>query len=124
MRKKTIITGALVLTLLCIYPLTRVVQASEASIYNFDEEQKVEDAFFMAKRPVSFTLWQQVLNWATSDERGPNKYNFKNAGPNNGFKKDEPVSGISWRDMIVWCNAFTEYYNTVTQNSDRDCVYL
>ena len=33
--------------------------------------------------------------------------------------KKEPVTTISWRDCIVWCNAYTHKMN----NADTECVY-
>ena len=33
--------------------------------------------------------------------------------------KKEPVTTISWRDCIVWCNAYTEK----TKGSETECVY-
>jgi hypothetical protein len=53
-------------------------------------------------------------------DRGENKYIFANKGREGSIgatgqpptsKKNEPVTMISWRDALVWCNAVTEYYN-------------
>ena len=36
--------------------------------------------------------------------------------------KYHPVTNISWRDAIIWCNALTEWYNART-GSNLVCVY-
>jgi len=82
--------------------------------------------FKIAKYEVTYELWYTVYTWATN-----NGYRFANTGREgddgtNGavptMEKYEPVTTISWRDCIVWCNAYSEmadltpcYINT---NSD------
>jgi formylglycine-generating enzyme required for sulfatase activity len=74
-------------------------------------------SFFMAKYEVSYRWWREVYQWAISDERGAGKYTFANQGRESPFsapgaaptdKGDRPVTGISWRDAVVWCNAASE----------------
>lgn len=73
-------------------------------------------AFAMAKDEVQYGDWVTVKAWATS-----NGYTFVNPGVQgiNGAQTDQhPVTTISWRDAIAWCNAASEkqgltpvYYN-------------
>jgi formylglycine-generating enzyme required for sulfatase activity len=67
----------------------------------------------MAKYETTYELWYEVKTWATS-----NGYTFANAGREGhdgtegaaptGSAKTEPVTDISWRDAIIWCNAYSE----------------
>jgi uncharacterized repeat protein (TIGR02543 family) len=69
--------------------------------------------FQIAKYETTYELWYEVRQWAVS-----NGYTFTNAGreghdgtdgasPTSGAKT-EPVTYISWRDAVVWCNAYSE----------------
>jgi hypothetical protein len=67
----------------------------------------------MGQYEVAYYLWYMVYQWAVA-----NGYTFANAGRegNDGTvgaapitAKYEPVTTISWRDIIVWCNAYSEY---------------
>lgn len=70
-------------------------------------------AFFIAKYEVTYELWYAVRIWALD-----HGYNFQNQGRQGrtvdaqgsspGIHKYEPVVSISWRDSIVWCNAYSE----------------
>jgi formylglycine-generating enzyme required for sulfatase activity len=73
--------------------------------------------FSIAKYETTYELWYAVKAWAISSERGSNGYIFANAGREGDDGTDgaaptgdkyEPVTGISWRDAIIWCNAYSE----------------
>jgi formylglycine-generating enzyme required for sulfatase activity len=73
--------------------------------------------FHIAKYETTYELWYAVKAWATSSDRGTNGYTFANggregdggtAGAAPAGDKHEPVTGISWRDAIIWCNAYSE----------------
>jgi uncharacterized repeat protein (TIGR02543 family) len=81
-------------------------------------------AFKIAKYETTYELWYEVRQWALG-----HGYSFANAGRegNDGTDgaaptgaKTEPVTYISWRDAVVWCNAYSEisgkepvyYYNS------------
>jgi formylglycine-generating enzyme required for sulfatase activity len=60
-------------------------------------------------------LWKAVYDWATADARGANKYTFAYHGRQGGDggtapvgTNQHPVTEISWRDAVVWCNAYSE----------------
>jgi len=91
----------------------------------FIKDRKVKlSPYKLGKTEVTYELWHEVLTWAKS-----NGYVFANKGkegshgtvgaaPTEAGKK-EPVTEISWRDCIVWCNAYTHK----TNNADTECVY-
>lgn len=75
----------------------------------------------LAKYELSYNVWRIVYNWATSSERGSKMYTFENTGAEGAYENQKlfneggepksagmPVTGISWRDAVVWCNAFSE----------------
>jgi formylglycine-generating enzyme required for sulfatase activity len=72
----------------------------------FVEDRKVElDSFFMAKYETTQELWYTVQAWAR--EHGYHFQNAKTSAPGEAGK-NKPITGISWRDAIVWCNAYSE----------------
>ena len=93
-----------------------------AGLPNFDHELS---AFKIAQYQVTYELWHKVKQWAED-----NGYTFANSGRegSNGTDGDpptaaehEPVTWISWRDAIVWCNAYSEMAGLTpvyTYNSD------
>lgn len=77
------------------------------------EEGTVPKDFWIAETPVNYELWYTVLTWA--ENQG---YVFSNAGREGSSgstgeapsgAKYEPVTSINWRDVLVWCNALSEY---------------
>ena len=71
-------------------------------------------SFKMGKYEVTYDLWHEVYQWATETD---GTYTFENAGRegNDGTDgasptgdKYEPVTEVNWRDVIVWCNAYSE----------------
>lgn len=70
----------------------------------------------------TYKLWKEVYEWAIL-----NGYVFENAGrmgssemSNIEAKEDEPVTCVSYRDCLIWCNAYTEKLN----GNVFSCVYL
>ncbi|MDR0722293.1 MAG: SUMF1/EgtB/PvdO family nonheme iron enzyme [Treponema sp.] len=60
------------------------------------------DSFGMAKYETTNVLWNRVRQWG---ER--NGYTFA-ALPEDAGTGNEPATGITWRDAVVWCNAYSE----------------
>jgi formylglycine-generating enzyme required for sulfatase activity len=69
-------------------------------------------AFSIGDTEVTYELWKAVYDWAVG--RG---YSFANAGRQGGDgtpgggpvgNNRHPVTTISWRDAVVWCNAYSE----------------
>lgn len=81
--------------------------------------------YAIGQTAVTYGLWYNVRKWGEK-----NGYEFLNAGTGNGSdtgfgeeptdsNKDNPVTNISWRDCVIWCNAYTEMKN----GNDLECVY-
>jgi formylglycine-generating enzyme required for sulfatase activity len=75
------------------------------------------DSFAIGATEIVYDLWYEVYQWAVDDARGADKYTLANAGRegNDGTigaaptaAKYQPVTNISWRDAVVWCNAYSE----------------
>jgi formylglycine-generating enzyme required for sulfatase activity len=87
----------------------------------------VSNAYWIAETEVTYQLWAAVYTWATtgSGATGAGQYHFQNAGvmgDGTGDTDQHPVTTVSWRDAMVWCNALTEYYNAQNGTS-LACVY-
>ena len=86
----------------------------------FREGRKVTlSPYKLGKTEVPYKLWKEVYDWATQPANG---YKFANAGvkgKDGSGTEEEPVTSVSWRDCIVWCNAYTQMKNS----SDEQCVY-
>ncbi len=82
--------------------------------------------FIMGETEVTYELWKEVYDWATSTDRGVDKYEFADAGimgDGEGDTNQHPVT-VLFYSTIVWCNALTEYYNANNGSAtDLECVY-
>ena len=75
-------------------------------------------AFYMDRTDVTYSLWQQVCNWATN-----HGYTFDHAYW-SGKAANHPVHTIDWYDCVKWCNARSEmegrtpaYYTSAAQTT-------
>jgi formylglycine-generating enzyme required for sulfatase activity len=76
------------------------------------------NAFKMAKFETTFALWSEVKIWAlnhgytftaVSGWEGHQEPGATLTGTSNGTDKaSRPVTYVSWRDAVVWCNAYSE----------------
>ena len=74
--------------------------------------------YMLGKTEVTYKLWKEVYDWAVQPGHG---YKFENPGQkgkDGTGSEDEPVTYVSWRDCMVWCNAYTEKEKGIEQ-----CVY-
>ena len=69
-------------------------------------------SFNMGKYQVTYNLWYTVHQWAVA-----NGYIFQDAGAEGSSgapgaapttAKYQPVTAVTWRDAIVWCNAYSQ----------------
>lgn len=76
------------------------------------EHQVTLSPFALAKCEVTYGQWDAVRQWATNSG-----YQFQHSGREGTYGRDgaaptarcgEPVTMVSWRDAIVWCNARSE----------------
>ena len=74
----------------------------------------------LGKTEVTYKLWKEVYDEAVKAENG---YKFANEGQKGsdgtGNDEEQPVTMVSWRECIVWCNAYTQ----IKLGSDEQCVY-
>ncbi|MEL3908018.1 MAG: SUMF1/EgtB/PvdO family nonheme iron enzyme [Treponemataceae bacterium] len=87
-------------------------------------------SFEIAKTEMPYWLWYEVRIWA--EEHG---YTFARKGLEGNYSneddeqgnpiqgepprtKTKPVTGVTWADCIIWCNAYTEM-----TMGDEHCVY-
>lgn len=85
-----------------------------------DSDSAAASAFWIGESEVTYELWETVRIWAIS-----NGYTFANGGMmgyGGGTDNQHPVAQVSWRSAMVWCNALTEYVNSVS-GSNLACVY-
>jgi formylglycine-generating enzyme required for sulfatase activity len=55
----------------------------------------------IAKYETTWELWNEVYGWALN-------HGYRIANRGSGEKQTQPVTDISWRDAVVWCNAYSE----------------
>jgi formylglycine-generating enzyme required for sulfatase activity len=68
-------------------------------------------SFKIGETEITWDLWKAVYDWATDYARGSARYTFANPGNQgygSGTTNRHPVAEISWRDAVVWCNAYSE----------------
>ena len=87
----------------------------------FIKDRKVKlSPYKLGKTEVTYKLWKEVYDWAVKAENG---YKFANEGvkgsDGTGNDEEQPVTKVSWRDCIVWCNAYTHK----TNKAESECVY-
>ena len=86
----------------------------------FIKDRKVKlSPYKLGKTEVTYKLWKEVYDWATG-----HGYTFANPGvkgKDGSGSEEEPVTTISWRDCIVWCNAYTQM--KAEGKADTECVY-
>ena len=58
-------------------------------------------ACYFDQNPVTFSVWQGVVFWATN-----HGYSFVN--PGLGKAPNHPVQSVDWYDCVKWCNARSE----------------
>jgi formylglycine-generating enzyme required for sulfatase activity len=62
-------------------------------------------SFAMAVYETTQGLWYTVQEWAAG--QGYAFQNPKTKAPSEA-QKNRPVTGVSWRDVVVWCNAYSQ----------------
>ena len=90
----------------------------------FREGRKVKlSPYKLGKTEVPYEVWYEVRTWAES--KG---YVFANKGREGSdgsagaapteLNKKHPVTVVSWRDCIIWCNAYTQKIK-----GEGECIY-
>lgn len=103
------------------------------------EKSVTVDAFYIAETEVTYARWKEVYDWTATGEGKDRGYVFANLGREGSSGTDgaeavngnEPVTNISWRDAVVWCNSASEmdgfkpvyYYNGQILRESEDYPY-
>jgi len=100
------------------YPMKKIPAVTIATETNSGVFVKVKTqnvhigAYSIGETPVTYELWYAVRQWAETKE-----YKFFNKGREGGKGKDgaepgenknHPATYMSWRDALLWCNAYSE----------------
>ena len=108
-------------------------QAYRKGVFRAGRKVKLSP-YKLGKTEVTYDLWYKVRTWAESNDYtfankglegwdgtggGGNYPDYTNIGKPTTANKNHPVTMVSWRDCIVWCNAYTE----MKLGSDEQCVY-
>lgn len=73
--------------------------------------------YTIGKYEVTVKLWDEVYLWAKENDYA---FDFDDDGhEENPPPENHPITKVSWRDCIVWCNAYTE----LTYGNTDHCVY-
>ena len=91
----------------------------------FVKDRKVKlSPYSLSQYEVTYELWYKVRMWAINKgyvftHAGWEGSVVQNGGEEPTEKKTHPVTYVSWRDVVVWCNAYTEMKN----GEVTECVY-
>ncbi|MGP1415280.1 MAG: formylglycine-generating enzyme family protein [Treponema sp.] len=113
------ITGIKIDYQLCSYPKS-LNKKLEYGVFLEESNTKLTP-YKINQYETTYKRWKEVYEWAIL-----HGYVFENAGRkgcsenNDKTYDDEPVTEVSYRDCLIWCNAYTEKLNTGTAS----CVYL
>ena len=95
----------------------------------------VNAGYWMAETEVTYELWSKVYIWASGDSNMngvidgvevAGDYNISHPGvmgDGTGDTIQHPVTTVSWRDVMVWTNALTEWYNVQTGSTYEPVYY-
>ncbi len=89
------------------------------------------DKLFMAATEVSYAQWRKVWKWGQRNQYCMHRsFSFDRDGNMGSMLADdrehtqtEPVTGMTWHDAVVWCNALSEYEGrTACYYTDAACT--
>ncbi|MCL2149262.1 MAG: SUMF1/EgtB/PvdO family nonheme iron enzyme, partial [Methanomassiliicoccaceae archaeon] len=101
------------------YPMKKMAAATveaetNSGVFSRAKKQPVQvGAYSIGEAPVTYELWYAVRQWAESS----GGYKFSNKGREGskgkdgaepGADKGHPATYMSWRDAVIWCNAYSE----------------
>lgn len=93
------------------------------------EKATVKSDFAIADTEVSAGFFMTVYKWAINngyrfDNTIPYYLGYKNADSSSKDSALDPITGISWYNAVVFCNAATEWYNATKNPGEQlTCAY-
>ncbi|MBF9017800.1 MULTISPECIES: SUMF1/EgtB/PvdO family nonheme iron enzyme [unclassified Oceanispirochaeta] len=110
------------------FNMTHVPEGIDSLDYFWNDIEEWKHPFWISETEVTYELWWTVRTWAVANgydldlgcEGG--RVGSNTSGTVPSVNKNNPVTNISWRGAIVWCNALTEWYNANT-GSNLEPVY-
>jgi hypothetical protein len=90
----------------------------------------VENSYWIGETEVTYELWSVVRTWAVTGSGAPGAGQYiltdTVTAVNDSYPASwgSPWSGLTWHDMVAWCNALTEWYNAHNgTDEDLELVY-
>jgi hypothetical protein len=89
----------------------------------------VATAYEIGETEVTYELWYTVRGWAEGKEytfyNNPGREGSLGTSQNTtpGANRQEPVTMVSWFDVVVWLNALTEWVNEKTGSNFTQVYY-
>ncbi|GHU09114.1 hypothetical protein FACS1894151_06260 [Spirochaetia bacterium] len=86
---------------------------SSTNNYPNNSKPVTVQSFKISATETTYELWYEVRQWALNNgytfaNTGREGYNGASGGVPPTERKFEPVTYVSWRDAVVWCNALSE----------------
>lgn len=100
------------------FGMDAVVKRPASPAWNLDMQPSDNNkALYAAKTPVTYEQWSKIYRWASRSQYALHHgYNFNRDGnlgsaiaDSTPHRSDEPLTGITWQDAVLWCNALSEY---------------
>jgi formylglycine-generating enzyme required for sulfatase activity len=83
-------------------------------------------AYSIARHELNWAIWTNVRNWAIANGYSIGTGRMGSVAGGAGMNASHPVTMVSWRDCVAWCNALSEYCGLVPvyyTESEKTVVY-
>jgi formylglycine-generating enzyme required for sulfatase activity len=85
---------------------------------NNDDTAYISKAYYLGETQITFGLYQTVCMWAEKEKTGERYNNLYYPGyvypeytDNKQSIYDYPMCAVTYFEILVWCNAYTEWHN-------------
>lgn len=83
-----------------------------------DTSETISTSYWIGQTELTYQLWYTVKTWALAHGYSfyPGAWKEGSAGVVDAapININQPVFGITWREAMVWTNALTEWYNSIS----------